>query len=285
MIYENITREQYDQLEGVNWSKLKHFTDSIKHGYYMLNAQYKDTPAMREGRAIHTLVLEPHKFNNDYVIGGPVNPKTGKTYGSTSQKFQDWLLEQGTNKTYLSDDEATKVNTVAKKVKTDNLAGKVLRDSDLKEFALTWTDKETGIKCKCLIDFGSRNQGYIGDLKSISADLNYDRLSKELYSRQYYGQFAFYESGANANGLNINEFKVIWVQSVDEMDVAVSTIGAQTAHYGQMLFSKCLKNYREAQNGNTPGYHINSFVLDVPYWSMDEFMSLEESGLLFEEVI
>lgn len=283
MIYEGITREQYDQLEGINWSKLKYFEHSIKHGHYMLTNDIKDSAAMREGRAIHTLTLEAHKFNSEYCTGGPINPSTNKCYGSDSQKFKDWLKDQGDNKTFLTKDEAEKVNKIAKAIKSHKIAGSILRESELKEFAVTWKDDETGIKCKSLLDFGSRQNFFLGDLKTLSFDLSYERLSKKLLD--YYGQFAFYSAGAKANGLRIHDFKVIWAQTTDELDIAVSSIGEQTLHYGSMLYEKCLKNYRECMHGNLPGYHTGVIELDVPYWAMSDFLDIEESGIQFEEVI
>jgi len=54
----------------------------------------KDRPAYLVGRAAHTLILEgPETFAKEYIIGGPINPKTEKPYGTTSQKYLDWVEE------------------------------------------------------------------------------------------------------------------------------------------------------------------------------------------------
>lgn len=285
MIYEGITRADYDKLEGINHSKLKHFKNSIKHGHYRLSEKIAQTPAMRLGTAIHTLVLEPHKYQSEYCIGGPINPKTETTYGSGTKKFAEWMEEQGEDKIFLSNQDAEKANAISQAVKRNEDAARVLRQSNLKECAMTWVDEETGFKCKCLIDFASTDGRFIGDLKSISGNLTYDSLSSTLYKMDYHQQFSFYNAGAIANGLRPQKFLVIFCQTTDEKDVVIAEIGEQSLHYGEMQYRKCLNNYRECINGNIKGYHSNQFVLDVPYWAMSEFMDLEESGILFEETV
>ena len=285
MIYEGITRADYDRLEGVNHSKLKYFNHSIKHGAYKIKYPIEQTAAMRLGTAIHTLVLEPHKFQAGYVIGGPINPATKETYGSGTKKFEEWIEDQGKDRVFLSDQDATLAHSVAKEIKLNSGATWFLRNSELKESAMTWTDKETGIKCKCLIDFGSVKNCFVGDLKTISGDLSYDRLSKALYSMDYHQQFATYKLGAEANGIKVAKFMAIFAQTTDEKDIVCAEIGEQSLHYGEMQYRKCLNNYREFLNGNIPGYHPKEIILDVPYWAMSEFMDLEESGILFEETV
>lgn len=52
----------------------------------------EDCPAFQIGRAVHTMVLEGgDAFDRTYAIGGPINPRTGKSFGSTSQAYQDCL--------------------------------------------------------------------------------------------------------------------------------------------------------------------------------------------------
>ena len=50
-----------------------------------------DSESFRIGRATHSLILEGEAvYESTYAIGGPINPATGKPYGSDSKKFQEW---------------------------------------------------------------------------------------------------------------------------------------------------------------------------------------------------
>jgi len=55
-----------------------------------------DRPAYLLGRAAHTLILEGRqRFNEQYVVGGPITPKTGAVYGSNTKAFAEWAEAQG----------------------------------------------------------------------------------------------------------------------------------------------------------------------------------------------
>ncbi len=50
-----------------------------------------DSPVYFLGRATHTRILEGNKvYESQYAVGGPINPATGKPYGSTTKKFLEW---------------------------------------------------------------------------------------------------------------------------------------------------------------------------------------------------
>ena len=56
----------------------------------------EDRPAYLIGRAVHTLVLEGRdRFEAEYAVGGPINPRTGEVYGSTTKAFAEWAAAQG----------------------------------------------------------------------------------------------------------------------------------------------------------------------------------------------
>lgn len=285
MIYEGITRQDYYKLDGINHSSLKYFRDSIKHGAHRLNTPIRQSSAMALGCAVHTAVLEPHKFDEEYLVGGPINERTNQPYGRQTKAFQQWKDKQGPDKTVIGFEDVEICDAVKSAVTQHADAQRILNGADLREFALTWTDAETGLSCKCLVDFGARS-GYIGDLKTISKPLDYDTLSRALYTYGYHSQFAFYADGARANGIFVDEFIIIFAQTIDENDIAVCRLGEQSLHYGQMNYRKCLDNFAKFKAGeSSTGYHSGMFDLDVPYWSMSEFMDIEESGLMFEETV
>lgn len=56
----------------------------------------EDRPAYVVGRAAHTLILEGRqRFDDEYAVGGPINPKTGTVYGSNTKAFAEWAKTQG----------------------------------------------------------------------------------------------------------------------------------------------------------------------------------------------
>ena len=51
----------------------------------------KEPTAFLIGRAAHTRILEGiEAYESQYAVGGPINPSTGRPYGSTTKKFLEW---------------------------------------------------------------------------------------------------------------------------------------------------------------------------------------------------
>src|SRR3990167_2840352 len=58
----------------------------------------EDKASYAVGRSAHKYILEGEEaFNREYVVGGPVNPKTGKSFRIDTQKYAEWAaLQSGT---------------------------------------------------------------------------------------------------------------------------------------------------------------------------------------------
>lgn len=68
----------------------------------------KDSAAYAFGRAAHTLILEGRDaFEREYAIGGPINPKTGKPFGSSTGAYASWLAESGKQAAVTGDESIT----------------------------------------------------------------------------------------------------------------------------------------------------------------------------------
>jgi hypothetical protein len=59
----------------------------------------EDRPAYQLGRGLHTLTLEGRdRFEAEYAVGGPVNPKTGEFFGAATKAFAEWAAAQGNHR-------------------------------------------------------------------------------------------------------------------------------------------------------------------------------------------
>lgn len=56
----------------------------------------EDSSAFLMGRAVHTLVLEGRRrFDEEFIVSdGPVNPKTGDTFGRLTKAYKEWAAAQ-----------------------------------------------------------------------------------------------------------------------------------------------------------------------------------------------
>lgn len=136
------------------------------------------------GSAAHTLILEGRKaYEAGYAVGGPINEKTGKPYGSTTQAFAAWAAEQG--KPVLTDSQAATVEMMAGAVKDHVLAFDVLSEG-IPEAVVR--DVYEGHACQIRIDWLSQRRGIV-DLKTCR-DL--DQFEEDARRYEYLHQFAFY---------------------------------------------------------------------------------------------
>ncbi len=75
-----------------------------------------DSTAFLIGRAAHTLILEGRpRYEREYAVGGPINPKTGQPFGSQTKAFAEWAEQQ--SKPVLSDVHAALVEQMAASVR------------------------------------------------------------------------------------------------------------------------------------------------------------------------
>lgn len=84
-----------------------------------------DTTAFLVGRAAHVLILEGRqRYETEFAVGGPINPKTGQPFGSNTKAFAEWA--ERTGKPVLSDDQAALIEQMSASVKAHVFARELL---------------------------------------------------------------------------------------------------------------------------------------------------------------
>ncbi len=248
-IYKNITREEYNELDGVRASMLKSYYESALNGNFENSKPRTETAAMRFGTATHSKILEPDKFLTDYsVLELPINEKTGKEYGSDTKKAKEYIALLPNDKLYLSEADNETLNQIETNIKNHKNAMTILNACTEREFAITWVDEESGTKCKSLIDFASENMA--GDLKTCR-EIKY-RSSKEDIAKALFWdivgnrnllQFSFYMDGLLANDLDIQKFAVIFAQNCGNCEVLAAFLSDYALDFGRAMYSQALLNY------------------------------------------
>ncbi|MGD8453622.1 MAG: PD-(D/E)XK nuclease-like domain-containing protein [Phycisphaerae bacterium] len=85
----------------------------------------RDSAAYQIGRAAHALILEGReRYEREFAVGGPINPKTGQPFGSQTKAFAEWAERQG--KPVLSDIQAALVEQMAAAVREHAVAAALL---------------------------------------------------------------------------------------------------------------------------------------------------------------
>lgn len=145
-----------------------------------------DRPAYLVGRALHTLVLEGRgKFETEYAVGGPINPKTGEIFGATTKAYAEWAAAQGRD-----------VLTVAQFDLVENMAEGVWAHPEAMDLLSAGIPEGVvraeycGIPCQIRLDWFDPHRGIV-DLKTCD-DLTWFEADAKRYGYAY--QMAFYRA-------------------------------------------------------------------------------------------
>jgi len=146
----------------------------------------EDRPAYLLGRAAHTMILEGlDAFEAAFAVGGPINPKTGQSFGAGTKAFAEWAEQQG--KPVLTDEQAGLVCRMNTAVQTHAAAIALLEDG-LAE-AVVRTDY-CGRPSQIRMDWFDPHQGIV-DLKTCD---NLDYFEADSRRFGYAHQLAFYQA-------------------------------------------------------------------------------------------
>jgi len=146
----------------------------------------KDTPAYLLGRAAHVRILEGRaEYEKQFALGGPINPTTGKPYGSATKKFAEWQARQG--RPVLSFEQMAVIEQMASGISLNDTA------VDLISYGLAEGVVRApycGTPCQIRLDWVNPQRGIV-DLKSCD-DLSWFEADARRFS--YHRQMAFYQA-------------------------------------------------------------------------------------------
>jgi hypothetical protein len=156
------------------------------------NVTSEDRPAYTIGRAAHTLILEGlDRFDAEYAVGGPVNPRTGQPFGSGTKAWAEWAEAVGKN--ILTDSQWEVVARMNKAVKTHPVA---MGCWNTVEAEAVVRDDYCGMPCQIRMDWYDPHHGIV-DLKTCD-DLTWFEADARRYG--YAHQLAFYRSVLAGDG-------------------------------------------------------------------------------------
>jgi len=148
----------------------------------------RDSHAFLVGRAAHTLILEGRaRFEADFAVGGPINPKTGQPFGSGTKKFAEWAEKRG--KPVLADTDAATVEHMAASVREHLFACELL-DEGVAEGVVR--GRMGGVLCQARLDWVNPKEGRgLVDLKTSDS---LDSFEWHIDAFKYLHQLAFYRA-------------------------------------------------------------------------------------------
>lgn len=165
--------------------------------------QDKDSAAYTVGRAAHVRILEGRKkYAEEFAIGGPINERTGKPYGSETKAFAEWAANIG--KPVVTESQHEMIEQIGAAVERHDVASSLLACGIAERVVRT---DYCGVPCQIRPDWLSSFPGQIADLVDLKTcdDLTYFESDARRFG--YARQLAFYAavlrvaSGATSSGM------------------------------------------------------------------------------------
>lgn len=253
-----MTFDDYDQIDGVNWSTLKYMDTSPLHYKHAVDHPTEDTTRFGIGRAIHTAILQPERLATDYAVFDGAR-RAGKAW--------DAFEAEHAGKTILKRAEWSAIQSLAQHVLEDEVAQYWLGGKNaLIERPITWTDAATGLRCKARPD---AVHSAVAEVKSTSSID--DRLFRSLATRMgYFGQVAFYRRGYHALTKLWLPCALIPVEADAPHDVGVFVVDEESLRVADDKISRLLSRVAECRKtGIWPGRYQKAQTLTLPDYARD----------------
>ena len=146
----------------------------------------RDSPAYLLGRAAHVRILEGRDaYEAAFALGGPINPKTDKPFGSNTKAFAEWSAAQG--KPVLSHSQVELIENMASGVAMNDAAVELLLYGRSEGVVRA---EYCQMPCQVRVDWLHPQRGIV-DLKTCD-DLTWFEADARRYG--YHRQMAFYRA-------------------------------------------------------------------------------------------
>lgn len=236
-------------------SSLVNIQKSPKHFVYMQEHR-KDSKSLSLGRAIHSLILEPENFNNDFMVMPKCDRRTKE-----GKEIYEILQKQSEGKEILSEDDYTE----AKKISFSVLESPKIRNMLSKGQAeQSIFQNVEGIDMKFRLDFLSEN--FILDLKSCQSCLERD-FQRDFINFNYHIKLAAYQHAVFLETGKLLPVIVLAVETKDECDYKVYQIDQDFLEIGKKEFFRLLEIYKECTDKDEwPSLEKKVDVLCAPEW-------------------
>lgn len=290
--HKDLTNEEYHGSFGTSSSTLKKLLEKTPaHMSYDAAHPSESSEAMAMGTLVHTLVLEPEKFEQQYCVAPEDLKKPTATQLNAKKPsaktlknialYEAWQ-KKAEGKTMISQKQFDQASQMAGNVLTHPTASLLLQNKIVESSVYWWyrameegDDTKYKEMCKVRPDAIDIAHGVLVDLKTTT-DASYTGFMRSVNKFYYHMSAAMYLDGVNqchelldaTKHLAYTKFIFICVESVPPYLCAVYELHKDYIDIGKMLYRRSLKKLSEArQEEEMPGFPEEVRVLEPPTWA------------------
>ena len=243
---ETLTQQEYRAIDALGSTDIKKI---LENPYLFKNGVKKEpTDNLILGSVIHTLILEPQKLDDEYIIMPELNLRTND---GKAQKAEFEAEAKATNKTLVKSEIFNQAEAVAKSFLNSPLSS-FLR-GEVKAEASFFGEID-GVKVKARPDLILPEQKIIIDFKttSTSGGGSADGFAKMAANFSYYIQAALY--------LEITEYKQFYfivLETAEPFMVGCYTLDSEALEFGKSEIRRAIEIYKNLGEYKSPLYLNN----------------------------
>lgn len=275
--YKDLSNDEYHGSAGYSSSQVKKLVEQTPaHLRQSFSDHREPTPNMQLGTAVHSLVLEPEKFDQDMAVAPEVNKRT-------KAGREEWLAFEAEHagKAIITPEQYDTARRMADSVMAQPMAAALLSDVVTESSVYWWyrtMDPDDDSKFRTMLkvrpDAICRNQSVIIDLKT-AVDATITGFQRSIMKYYYHVSAAMYLEGVNQCRPLLEEmrhfaytnFVFICVESTPPYLSAVYDLAPEALDIGKQLYRRALHKLDAAPRENWPGLPEEIRVIELPGWA------------------
>lgn len=258
MITNDLSNAEYHAHSAISKSGLDLIARSPAH--YRYRVAKEPSRAMELGTAIHCAILEPERFECDYVLLRGVDDRRQAVYKEAAKQHgSEYVLTRA---------DVDRVAGMQASVQGNRHATAILSAS-VTEMSIITKDPVTGVEVKCRFDAIDPHGLKALDLKS-TADASMQAFCKSVANYRYHVQAAFYTDVFHwETGDNLQAFGFLAVESEMPHANAIYVLDDESVEFGRKLYRQALNVYADCLSRDEwPGITSDPQILSLPAWAM-----------------
>lgn len=225
-------------------------------------AEDKETEALAFGRAFDCALLEPDRFEVEYVV----EPAFGDCRKKENKANRDAWRAENKNAVWLSHDDYRSCVAMAKSIRAHSRASRLL-SGGRSQVTLRWRDESTGLECKARLDSYRPEHRLVVDVKTAE-NASFAAFAKAAANYGYHRQNAHYVDGLEALGEPVDHFVFVVVEKTPPYAVAIYVLCAEDVVKGRAAVHEAMETLADCLERDVwDAYPEEIQMLVLPAWA------------------
>lgn len=263
MIKDDLSFEEYQEIDAVNISSLKMMRRSPAHYFQAITEQETENNNLLLGSLVHCLILQPETFDATYIEVPKIDRRTKEGKEQADYIARKCDLEGLIPVAYELAEEA---RIIAKQAGNHPYFRLFHTDTSRQEISLTWTNR--GVDCKGRIDHYDPKTKTITDIKTTK-DASPEEFSKSIYNFGYHNQAAWYIDGCKENGLEVEDYILFVIEKDAPYCIVVYRLNQQDIALARAENDRFLSQLIQCRKEkHFVGYPEEIQEITIPTWAV-----------------